>query len=74
MGSKTDEPKQAPAYYDEYGAEVGQVINASGHVQELDRNFGILSIVSVGLVTGNAWAAIGGSIVCFQPYSHPDVS
>jgi len=39
------------------------VVNASGHVQELDRNFNLLSIMSVGIVTGNTWTAIGGAIV-----------
>lgn len=38
-------------------------INASGHAQELDRNFSLLSITAVGIVTGNTWAALGGSIV-----------
>ncbi|KAI9703502.1 MAG: hypothetical protein M1820_005806 [Bogoriella megaspora] len=43
--------------------EHGEAINASGHVQELERNFGLLSICSVGIVTGNSWCALGGSIV-----------
>lgn len=34
----------------------------AGHVQEVERNFSLLSISSVGLVTGNTWAALGGSI------------
>lgn len=38
-------------------------INASGHVQQLDRNFSLLSICGVGLVSGNTWAALGGTIV-----------
>jgi choline transport protein len=38
-------------------------INETGHKQELDRNFSLLSICSVGIVTGNTWAALGGSIV-----------
>jgi choline transport protein len=38
-------------------------INESGHKQELDRQFSLLSICSVGIVTGNDWAALGGSIV-----------
>jgi choline transport protein len=42
---------------------IGEVINASGHKQELKRQFGLLSICSVGITTGNAWAALGGSIV-----------
>ncbi|UQC76141.1 amino acid permease [Colletotrichum lupini] len=38
-------------------------INASGHVQELERNFNLLSLAGVGLVVGNVWPAIGGSIL-----------
>jgi hypothetical protein len=38
-------------------------INETGHKQELERNFSLLSICSVGIVTGNTWAALGGSIV-----------
>ena len=41
----------------------GVVINASGHVQELDRNFNFLSIASIGLVVGCTWPILGGSIV-----------
>ena len=40
-----------------------QEINETGHIQELERNFSLLSICSVGIVTGNTWAALGGSIV-----------
>lgn len=44
--------------------EAGEIVlNASGHVQELDRNFSLLSVTSVGINTGNTWAALGGSIV-----------
>lgn len=57
-----DEPK-APHYDTEQdGDAIGTVVNASGHVQELDRNFNFISICSVGIVTGNTWAALGGSI------------
>jgi coproporphyrinogen III oxidase len=45
---------------------VGEVFNASGHKQELERQFSLLSICSIGITTGNVWAALGGSIV-----SHP---
>jgi choline transport protein len=38
-------------------------INETGHIQELERNFSLLSVCSVGMVTGNTWAALGGSIV-----------
>jgi hypothetical protein len=43
---------------------VGEVLNASGHKQELERHFSLLSICSIGITTGNVWAALGGSIVC----------
>jgi amino acid transporter len=42
---------------------VGEVFNASGHKQELERQFSLLSICSIGITTGNVWAALGGSIV-----------
>lgn len=38
-------------------------INASGHVQELSRNFNLLSLAGVGLTVGNVWPAVGGSIL-----------
>lgn len=38
-------------------------VNASGHVQELSRNFNLLSLAGVGLTVGNVWPAVGGSIL-----------
>ncbi len=38
-------------------------VNETGHIQELEQNFSIFSLCSVGIVTGNTWAALGGSIV-----------
>lgn len=55
-----------PAFSDDNIAtegEVGEVINVSGHVQELDRNFGFWSICAVGVVADNAWGAGGGALV-----------
>ena len=40
-----------------------QIVNASGHVQELERNFSLISLASVGLVVGCVWPAVGGSIL-----------
>jgi choline transport protein len=48
---------------------VGEVINASGHKQQLERQFSLLSICSIGITTGNVWAALGGSIV--RPFHLP---
>jgi hypothetical protein len=44
-------------------SETGNIINASGHAQELSRNFSLISLAGVGLVVGNVWPAIGGSIL-----------
>lgn len=38
-------------------------INASGHRQELQRNFNLLALCGVALTVGNSWVAFGGSIV-----------
>lgn len=46
---------------------VGEVLNASGHKQELERNFSLLSLCAIGITTGNVWAALGGSIVRLFP-------
>lgn len=40
-----------------------ELINASGHVQELQRNFSLLSLCAVAITTGNTWVAIGGGVV-----------
>lgn len=48
-----DGPEDSPTPY----------INASGHVQELHRNLSLLSLAGIGLVVGNVWPAIGGSIL-----------
>lgn len=40
------------------------LINASGHRQELDRNFNLVSICSYAITAGNAWVSLGGTIVC----------
>ena len=38
-------------------------INSSGHHQELERNFNLLSICSLAITCGNTWIALGGSVV-----------
>jgi hypothetical protein len=39
-----------------------QAINASGHRDQLDRQYGILSICGMALTVDNAWVAIGTSL------------
>lgn len=41
----------------------GELVNASGHRQELQRNFSLLSICAIAVTTGNTWIAQGGSVV-----------
>ena len=65
MGLDKDEKPRLETEDD--NIEVGEVINASGHKQELERQFGLLSICSIGITTGNVWAALGGSIVSSPP-------
>ena len=50
-------------------------INASGHKQELERNFGFINICGLALTSGNTWIALGGSIVSdfFQCFCSIDV-
>jgi hypothetical protein len=42
--------------------QVGEVLNASGHRDQLDRQYGILSICGMALTVDNAWVAIGTSL------------
>jgi hypothetical protein len=46
---------------DEVGVEVP--INASGHRQELEKNFGLFSICGIAVTTGESWIVLGNSIV-----------
>jgi choline transport protein len=63
-----DEKKRAPPSNDGEDTGVsspqeGDMINVSGHVQELDRSFGFWSVASVGILSDNAWGAGGGALV-----------
>ena len=44
-------------------AQDGDVINVSGHKQELNRIFDALSTISLAITSGNVWPALGGTIV-----------
>ena len=50
--------------------EPGEVVNASGHRDQLQRQYGLLSICGLALTIDNAWVALGGSItvsICMSP-------
>ncbi|KAK5443446.1 hypothetical protein LTS15_010591 [Exophiala xenobiotica] len=40
----------------------GQIINASGHADQLQRQYGLLSILGLALTVDNAWVALGTSL------------
>ncbi|MCJ1303258.1 hypothetical protein MMC08_006066 [Hypocenomyce scalaris] len=43
-------------------SERGEVVNASGHRDQLQRQYSLLSICGLALTIDNAWVALGGSI------------
>jgi hypothetical protein len=55
--------KSSPERHTSGPSDKDELINASGHVQELDRNFNLITLAGVGLVVGNVWPAVGGSIL-----------
>ena len=60
----TEKENAGPEYdLDESLGPAAEIVNVGGHKQELDRNFSLLSITALGIVNGNCWAALGGSIV-----------
>lgn len=71
MANKAADIKQEPLAgnrMEEIGVAVGEIINAGGHKQELDRHFNLISICAVGIVVGNTWTALGGSIVSYDSF------
>lgn len=54
---------ETPRLHGDDAVAIGEVLNASGHKQELEANFGLVSLCSIGITVGNVWAALGGSIV-----------
>lgn len=44
------------------GAVAEVPINASGHKQELDRNFSLFAICGLAITCGNVWVALGGTV------------
>lgn len=60
-----------PAYSDEDQAQQEQLaanvsarvaINASGHIQEVNKNFSLLSLCGIAITSGVQWIALGASI------------
>jgi hypothetical protein len=56
------QPEKGPIVRDAPVGDGEGEINASGHKQELQRNFSLLSICAIAITTGNSWIAQGGSV------------
>jgi hypothetical protein len=61
MSTEYSEKMQATEPYAE--EQQGELVNASGHRQEVDRNFSLISLCAIAVTTGNTWIAQGGSVV-----------
>lgn len=47
----------------DYTPDSDELVNASGHIQELKRHYNLLSLAGIGITVGNVWPAAGGSIL-----------
>lgn len=58
------DPEKSDRDYDRKTSIVtaGEVVNASGHRDQLQRQYGLISICGLALTIDNAWVALGGSI------------
>lgn len=52
-------------------SEDTECINPSGHRQEVHRNFSIWSVLAVGVVAGNCWTALAGSLTVAISNGYP---
>jgi choline transport protein len=65
----TDEEKAPPSLFPDGDTtegeitEIDEILNVSGHPQQLDRQLGFWSICALSIVADNAWAAGGGTLV-----------
>lgn len=59
MSTNTEKNVAGEPYAEE---QVGEMINASGHRQEVERNFSLISLCAIAVTTGNTWIAMGGSV------------
>jgi hypothetical protein len=58
LQSESNSPDNEIVVVDDNGATV----NASGWKDELDRQYGLLSLCGIALTVDNAWVALGSSI------------
>lgn len=51
--------------------EGGTVLNASGHKDQLKRQYGLVGLAGIALTIDNAWVALGSSISVSISQYHP---
>ncbi len=70
------DPEKSSRDYDRKTSIVtaGEVVNASGHRDQLQRHYGLISICGLALTIDNAWVALGGSIAVSISMSSRDVA
>ena len=60
---KTESPEEQLATGEQIVISLdGEVLNASGHIDQLHRQYGLLSICGLALTVDNAWVALGTSL------------
>lgn len=60
---KPSETERAPVFVQtSFDSSPGQIVNASGYRDQLNRQYGLLSICGLALTVDNAWVAIGTSL------------
>ena len=68
MEDSKNNSDKSPPYFDadeKDGRPVAEaeLVNTSGHVQEMDRTFGLTSICLMAILCDNAWGAGSGALV-----------
>lgn len=49
-------------------------INASGHSEQLERNYGLLSMTGLAICSGSTWVTFGGAIVSVSIHISQDAT
>ena len=61
-GYQSDTKEKAYDINENGSIREGEIVNASGHRDQLKRHFGLLSICGLALTVDNAWIALGTSL------------
>ena len=63
MNDVEKSPAPPPVFREGEVSDLDEILNVSGHPQQLDRQLGIFSICAISIVADNAWAAGSGTLV-----------